>query len=104
PGKWMSSRVNVVQVDPAAPVTLEDIHFPGEDSPGAVRTAGVAARQVLDSATNSGIIAHNQFSDGGQGDIGLQWRNVEVKGPVTVVHNTLAVDVIGARTGPITIE
>jgi len=104
---------NVVQVDSNANVTLQDIHFPGENAPGVLGTraagtsapaATIAAQQVLNSATNSGIVSHNQFSDGGFGDIGLQWRNVKVGGPVTVVHNTLAVDVIGSRTGPITIE
>ena len=64
---------------------------------------------LLNSANNSGIISHAQFSDGGFGDIGLQWRNVTVSGSVDVVHNTLAVDEssdlpAGDKPGPITIS
>ncbi len=64
---------------------------------------------LLNSANNSGIISHAQFSDGGFGDTGLQWRNVTVSGSVDVVHNTLAVDEsadlpVGDKPGPITIS
>ena len=48
--------------------------------------------ELLNATNNSGIISHAQFSDGGFGDLGLQWRNVSVAGSVAVVHNTLAVD------------
>ncbi len=47
---------------------------------------------LLNSADNSGILSHAQFSDGGFGDEGLQWRNVSVSGSVAVVHNTLSVN------------
>ncbi len=39
-----------------------------------------------DSATNSGEITDAQFNDGGFGDIGQQWWNVNVAGPVVNVH------------------
>jgi hypothetical protein len=60
-------------------------------------------RSITDQATNSGILVHNQFSGGGFGDIGMQWRNVHVAGPVSVVHNTLAVEPSGEDIGPINI-
>ena len=64
---------------------------------------------LLNSANNSGILSHTQFSAGGFGDIGLQWRNVAVTGSVSVVHNTLAVDessdlTAGDVPGPITVS
>jgi hypothetical protein len=41
---------------------------------------------VTDAATNSGEITDSQFNDGGFGDIGQQWREVEVAAPVTNIH------------------
>ena len=41
-----------------------------------------------DFATNSGTIDGSQFNDGGFGDIGQQWWNVVVDGPVTNVNVT----------------
>lgn len=41
---------------------------------------------ITDAGTNSGVITDNQFTDGGFGDIGLQWREVEVGAPVTNIH------------------
>lgn len=65
--------------------------------------------ELLNATNNSGIISHAQFSDGGFGDIGLQWRNVSVAGSVAVVHNTLAVDTTADPSatdvpGPITVS
>jgi hypothetical protein len=64
---------------------------------------------LLNAANNSGILNHAQFSTGGFGDVGLQWRRVSVSGSVAVVHNTLAVDESsdlppGDVPGPITIN
>ena len=64
---------------------------------------------LVNAANNSGIISHAQFSDGGFGDVGLQWRHVGVGGSVAVVHNTLAVDASadlppGDVPGPLTIS
>ena len=55
------------------------------------------------SATNSGVIANSQFNDGGFGDIGQQWRYVDVNGNVINVHvsgngNTTSVIVGDAPT------
>ena len=65
--------------------------------------------ELLNATNNSGIVSHAQFSDGGFGDMGLQWRNVSVAGSVAVVHNTLAVDTTNDDfpadvPGPITIS
>jgi hypothetical protein len=60
-------------------------------------------RSITDQATNSGILVQNQFSGGGFGDIGMQWRNLHVGGRVSVVHNTLAVEPSGEDIGPINI-
>lgn len=65
---------------------------------------------LLNSADNGGILSHAQFSDGGFGDEGLQWRNVSVSGSVAVVHNTLSVNesadnlAPGEKPGPINIS
>lgn len=61
---------------------------------------------VVDQATNSGIIAHSQFNDGGFGDIGQQWRNVKVNQPVTNTHvsgtdNTISTNVNSAVNSPV---
>lgn len=114
----------------AGSVRLENIRFPGRlprteiaprwmtpaargpsgprDAAAPRAAAGAAARagRILDAATNSGTLSDNQFSDGGFGDIGLQWRGVSVGGGVTVVRNSLSVDVDGdaRRTGPIVIS
>jgi hypothetical protein len=81
------------------------------DNSARASRAKAAKRKLtfLNAANNSGIISHAQFSDGGFGDIGLQWRNVSVKGSVDVVHNTLAVDesnddFAGDRPGPINVS
>ncbi len=47
-------------------------------------------------ATNSGVIGHSQFADGGLGDIGLQWHDVHVHGSVRLVHNSLSVQPQGS--------
>ena len=110
----------------AGSVRLENIRFPGrlprtqlaprwmtpaargQNGPGDAAASGTAAAggRILDAATNSGTLSDNQFSDGGFGDIGLQWRGVSVGGAVTVVRNSLSVDVDGdaRRTGPIVIS
>jgi hypothetical protein len=118
---------NLISVPAGAPVHLSDIRFlgvstaptpvsaaqlralslpsAGSATAGGLHASAVAPQpQIKVSATNSGIIRGNQFSDGGFSDIGLQWRNVHVSGSVFVVHNTLAVNVVGTPTGPITIS
>jgi hypothetical protein len=47
---------------------------------------GVGNTEVGDFATNSGVVNDSLFNDGGFGDIGQQWREVMVMGPVTNVH------------------
>jgi hypothetical protein len=56
------------------------------------------------SATNSGRISNSQFNDGGFGDIGMQWKNVRVKGSVSAVHNSLTVQPENAGQGLITVQ
>lgn len=41
---------------------------------------------INDFATNSGEIRDSQFNDGGFGDIGQQWRDVNVAGDVTTIN------------------
>jgi hypothetical protein len=110
------------------PITLSNIRFPFRvptlaplvttvrpATAARLHSAGVPAQSheavLLNSANNSGIISHAQFTDGGFGDVGIQWRNVSVKGSVAVVHNTLAVDESASADlppedvpGPITIS
>jgi len=96
--------IKIMGVGPTTgPITLSNIRFPfripnlsplkaGSLQPIVTTRAHSTEPILLNSANNSGIISHAQFSDGGFGDDGLQWRNVSVGGSVAVVHNTLAVD------------
>jgi len=115
---------NVIQISgvgpTTGPITLSNIRFPfrvpdlGPPKVTAVQpgiTAGARSSEpvLVNAANNSGIISHAQFSDGGFGDVGLQWRHVGVGGSVAVVHNTLAVDASadlppGDVPGPLTIS
>jgi hypothetical protein len=54
-------------------------------------------------ATNSGRIVASQFADGGFGDIGLQWQNVQVSGNVEATHNSLSIQPENAKQGLITV-
>src|SRR5262249_1468372 len=58
----------------------------------------------LNSATNSGLITDSQFNDGGFGDIGLQWNNVQTDGSVTAVHNSLSIQPENDGQGLITVS
>jgi hypothetical protein len=54
-------------------------------------------------ATNSGRIVASQFADGGFGDIGMQWQNVQVSGNVEATHNSLSVQPENSNQGLITV-
>jgi hypothetical protein len=54
-------------------------------------------------ATNSGRIVASQFADGGFGDIGMQWQNVQVSGNVEATHNSLSIQPENAKQGLITV-
>jgi len=105
---------NKIVVPASGSVTLNDIRFLGVNptaadaaprpSAAAVFPAAGDDTQVVNSATNSGIVWGNQFSDGGFRGVGLQWRDVKVSGSVTVVRNTLSVNVTDEPTGPITVS
>jgi hypothetical protein len=76
--------------------------------PGAVASAAAASppfeTTYTNSATNSGQIVGAQFNDGGFGDIGLQWKDVRVKGTVSAVHNSLTVQPKNVGQGLITVQ
>ncbi len=67
-------------------------------------TRPVFDRSVKNEATNSGVIGHSQFNDGGLGDIGMQWHDVHVMGSVQLVHNSLSVQPQGAGFAGTTIS
>ena len=56
------------------------------------------------AASNSSLLSGGQFLDGGQGSIGLQWRNVTVNCPLTVVNNVFSITVSGRNTGLVTVN
>jgi hypothetical protein len=68
---------------------------------GATGTA--TATGSSNDATNSGRIIASQFADGGFGDIGLQWQNVQVSGNVEATHNSLSVQPENTNQGLITV-
>jgi hypothetical protein len=76
---------------PSSPVT------PG----GAVGTATGSGSS--NDATNSGRIVASQFADGGFGDIGLQWQNVQVSGNVEATHNALSIQPENTNQGLISV-
>jgi hypothetical protein len=71
-------------------------------SPSGTTGTSTAVRSTND-ATNSGRIVASQFADGGFGDIGMQWQNVNVSGSVEVTHNSLSVQPENAGQGLITV-
>jgi len=77
----------------------------GPASPVTPSGAGGAATAPPKSndATNSGRIIASQFADGGFGDIGLQWQNVQVSGNVEATHNSLSVQPENTGQGLITV-
>jgi len=57
------------------------------------------AAQIENSQTNSGIINHSQFSDGGFGDIGQQWSKVKLhKANIINNHTSINLTVTGDNT------
>lgn len=56
------------------------------------------------SATNSGLISKSQFADGGFGDVGLQWSNVQIRGDVQVVHNSLSIQPEGSKLAGVSVQ
>ncbi|MEI6241146.1 MAG: hypothetical protein WCR51_12215, partial [Planctomycetia bacterium] len=71
-------------------------------APGGTPTTSTTTASTND-ATNSGRIVASQFADGGFGDIGMQWQNVNVSGNVEVTHNSLSVQPENAGQGLITV-
>ena len=51
-------------------------------------TGTVVANGDENSQTNSGIISHSQFNDGGFGDIGVQWSRVQLKNSNVINNHT----------------
>jgi hypothetical protein len=61
-------------------------------------------RYLSNSATNSGLVTQSQFTDGGFGDVGLQWSNVTVHGDVQVVHNALSIQPEGSNLAGVSVQ
>ena len=71
-------------------------------APGGTPGASTTTASSND-ATNSGRIVASQFADGGFGDIGMQWQNVQVSGNVEATHNSLSIQPENAKQGLITV-
>jgi hypothetical protein len=71
-------------------------------APGGTTGASTTTASSND-ATNSGRIVASQFADGGFGDIGMQWQNVQVSGNVEATHNSLSIQPENAKQGLITV-
>ncbi len=80
----------------ASPSGVVGIAATGQNSP--------VVRTDTNAATNSGQIVGSQFNDGGFGDVGLQWKRVQVRGAVTAVHNSLTVQPENKGQGLITVQ
>jgi len=70
-------------------------------TPGPAGPAAGGARS--NDATNSGRIVASQFADGGFGDIGMQWQNVQVTGKVEATHNSLSIQPENTNQGLISV-
>jgi hypothetical protein len=69
----------------------------------ATPVGGSPGQKIIDFTTNTGQITNSQFNDGGFGDIGFQWSNVGVGGGVGTSSNSLFINPIRNKTGPITV-
>ncbi len=96
--QWRNTRVdgpvNVglgVEVDPAWSIHLvcPPSRTPCPAGSGDASTSSSPTSTVINFITNMGQIAGSQFNDGGFGDIGMQWSNVDVGGRVATSSNTL---------------
>ena len=88
------SQPGFVPTAPAGPVAPV--------APGGTPTTSTTTASTND-ATNSGRIVASQFADGGFGDIGMQWQNVQVSGNVEATHNSLSIQPENAGQGLITV-
>ena len=91
------SMSDLLFLTPAAGRALT-VSTPGSSIPGS-STSGSS-----NAASNSSLLSGGQFLDGGQGSIGLQWRNVTVNCPLTVVNNVFSITVSGRNTGLVTVS
>ena len=73
----------VADADGPAELCVEEAAVDTETNPSNESSSG---GESGDFATNSGTISGSQFSDGGFGDIGQQWWNVDVSGDVITVN------------------
>lgn len=94
-----ASGGGVLSTDPAV-VTLGTPVSPKLPTP----TNPGMSRYLSNSATNSGLIKQSQFADGGFGDVGLQWSNVNVRGDVQVVHNALSIQPEGSTLAGVSVQ
>jgi len=107
------------EVDGVGAITAGDRQFGllAPSSAGAAATRPTAAATVAPraaatlggggaggDATNSGRIVSSQFADGGFGDIGMQWQNVQVTGKVEATHNALSIQPENSNQGLISVN
>ena len=59
---------------------------------------------VINNAGNSGVLKAGQFAQGAANHVLLQWQGVQMRGPVKVIDNVLAISVLNRPSGPITIS
>lgn len=57
-----------------------------EESRASRRSGSTTSGESGNFATNSGVVSGSQFSDGGFGDIGQQWWNVNAGGDIITVN------------------
>jgi hypothetical protein len=94
-----ASGGGVLSADPAVVTqgTPVSPKLPAPTNPG-------MSRYLSNSATNSGLVKQSQFADGGFGDVGLQWSNVNIRGDVQVVHNALSIQPEGSTLAGVSVQ
>jgi hypothetical protein len=94
-----ASGGGVLSADPAVVTqgTPVSPKLPAPTNPG-------MSRYLSNSATNSGLVKQSQFADGGFGDVGLQWSNVNIRGDVQVVHNALSIQPEGSNLAGVSVQ
>jgi len=91
---------------PAGPLpSAPRITTPGTPvSPSPAPSPAPPTGYQTNAATNSNLVSQSQFTDGGFGDIGMQWSNVTIRGDVQVVHNSLSIKPTGSGLAGVSVR
>jgi hypothetical protein len=110
--QWRDTRVHgpvnvglaIDVIAPGAPTSGSAVPDVASGVSDDAATGSPPTSTVINVITNMGHIQDSQFNDGGFGDIGMQWLNVNIGGRVATSSNTLFINPQQDDYPPITIE